>query len=101
MTKEQVNNPKHYGGKDNPYEVINVIEAWGLGFCLGNVIKYVARAGKKDPAKGLEDLEKASWYLEREREKQGENKRQELELASWFLDREIENLKKIKKNNVE
>jgi len=94
--KEQVNNPKHYGGKDNPYEVINVIEAWGLGFCLGNVIKYVARAGKKDPAKCLEDLEKASWYLERERENQGENKRQELELASWFLGREIENLKKQK-----
>lgn len=96
--KEQVNNPKHYGGKDNPYEVINVIEAWGLGFCLGNVIKYVARAGKKDPAKCLEDLEKASWYLEREREReranQGKNKRHELELASLFLSREIENLKK-------
>lgn len=91
--KEQVNNPKHYGGKDNPYEVINVIEAWGLGFCLGNVIKYVARAGKKDPAKCLEDLEKASWYLERERAKD-EGKRQELELAKWFLDREIQNLKK-------
>ena len=101
MTKEQVNNPKHYGGKDNPYEVINVIEAWGLGFCLGNVIKYVARAGKKDPAKCLEDLEKASWYLEREREReranQGKNKRHELELASLFLGREIENLKKNKK----
>lgn len=93
MTKEQVNNPKHYGGKDNPYEVINVIEAWGLGFCLGNVIKYVARAGKKDPAKGLEDLEKASWYLEWERAKD-EGKWQELELAKWFLDREIQNLKK-------
>lgn len=59
-----VNNPSHYGGKDNPYEAIKVIEAWGLGFNLGNLIKYVSRAGKKDSK--LQDLEKAKWYLERE-----------------------------------
>lgn len=59
-----VNHPQHYGG-DTTYEAIKVIEAWGLGFCLGNTVKYISRAGKKDPAKELEDLEKAKWYLER------------------------------------
>ena len=62
--KGNVNNFKHYGGADNPYEAIKVIEAWQLGFNLGNVIKYVSRAGKKDSE--LEDLEKALLYLQRE-----------------------------------
>jgi hypothetical protein len=59
--------PAHYGGPDNPYEVFNVLEAWGLDkdFYLGNVIKYIARAGKKDATKELEDLEKAEVYLKR------------------------------------
>jgi hypothetical protein len=61
---ESVNHPQHYGGKDNPYESIKVIQAWKLGFCLGNTVKYISRAGKKDPAKEIEDLEKAKWYLE-------------------------------------
>lgn len=61
---EQVNHPSHYGGENNPYEAIKVIEAWELNFCLGNVVKYVARAGKKQSK--LEDLKKALWYLERE-----------------------------------
>ena len=56
---------KYYGGKDNPYEAIKVIEAWGLGFCLGNVIKYIARHGKKSEDV-LNDLKKAAWYLNRE-----------------------------------
>lgn len=64
--KEAVNHPDHYGGKDNPYEVIKVVRAWNLSFSLGNVVKYVARAGKKDPAKRLEDLHKAMWYLQEE-----------------------------------
>lgn len=60
---EAVDHPAHYGGADNPYEAIKVIEAWGLGFCLGNTVKYISRAGKKgDP---LEDLKKARWYLDR------------------------------------
>jgi hypothetical protein len=63
--EEQVNNPKHYGGKDNPYEAIKVIEAWELGFSLGNTVKYISRAGFKNPNKGIEDLEKARWYLDR------------------------------------
>jgi hypothetical protein len=64
--KEMVHNPDHYGGKDNPYEVIKVIRAWNLSFSLGNTIKYCARAGKKDPSKKLEDLHKAMWYLQEE-----------------------------------
>lgn len=60
---EAVDHPAHYGGADNPYEAINVIEAWGLGFCLGNTVKCLARAGKKGAA--LEDLKKAAWYLNR------------------------------------
>lgn len=65
--KEMVNGPQHYGGKDNPYEVIKVCEAWGLDkdAYLFNVVKYVARAGKKDTAKELEDLKKAIFYLNR------------------------------------
>lgn len=59
--------PAHYGCDGNVYEVFNVLEAWGLDkdFYLGNVIKYIARAGKKDPAKEIEDLEKAEVYLKR------------------------------------
>ena len=44
---EQVNHPQHYGGKDNPFEAIKVIEAWDLDFCLGNAVKYISRAAKK------------------------------------------------------
>lgn len=62
---EKVNHPLHYGGADNPYEAIKVIEAWGLGFCLGNTVKYISRAGKKAGATLLEDLKKALWYLDR------------------------------------
>ena len=61
---EQVNHPQHYGGQDNPYEAIKVIDAWELGFSLGNTIKYISRAGKKNKDKELEDLKKAAWYLE-------------------------------------
>lgn len=62
---EMVNHPEHYGGEKNPYEAIKVIEAWELDFCLGNTVKYISRAGKKDAAKELEDLRKAKWYLDR------------------------------------
>ena len=61
-----IDSPKHYGGKDNPYEAIKVIEAWDLGFNLGNVVKYVARAGKKEGNDIADELKKAKWYLERE-----------------------------------
>ena len=61
---EQVNHPEHYGGKNNEYESIKVIDAWQLGFSLGNTVKYISRAGKKGKDKELEDLRKALWYLQ-------------------------------------
>ena len=67
QSEDMVNNPSHYGGKDNPYEAIKVIRAWGLGFNLGNTVKYISRAGKKyGDTKLLEDLKKARWYLDDE-----------------------------------
>ncbi len=64
MTDKAVDHPDHYGGEDNPYEAIKVIEAWELGFNLGNSVKYIARADKK--GNRLEDLKKSLWYLNRE-----------------------------------
>lgn len=66
MSKENVDHPKHYGGEDNLYEAIKVIEAWTLGFNLGNTVKYISRAGRKQGSMTVEDLEKAAWYLNRE-----------------------------------
>jgi hypothetical protein len=63
--KEMVNHPEHYGGSENVYEAIKVIENWNLDFHLGNTVKYISRAGKKDTDKELQDLKKAQWYLER------------------------------------
>lgn len=63
---EMINHPSHYGGDDNVYEVIKIIEHYKLNFCKGNVLKYLLRAGKKFDDKELEDLEKALWYLQRE-----------------------------------
>lgn len=62
---DEVNHPAHYGSAEDPYEAIKVIEAWGLGFRLGNCVKYIARAGKKTPDR-LQDLRKAQWYIARE-----------------------------------
>ena len=69
--KEMVNHPNHYGGKDNVYEVVKVCEAWGLDkdAYIFNVVKYVARAGKKDVDKELQDMKKALWYLNRKIER--------------------------------
>lgn len=66
VTPSAIDHPAYYGGKDNPYEAIKVIEAWNLNFNRGTALKYLSRAGKKDPAKEIEDLEKAIWYLVRE-----------------------------------
>jgi len=65
--KEMVNNPEHYGGAENVYEVVKVCEAWGLDkdAYLFNVVKYIGRAGKKESDKELQDLKKAAWYLNR------------------------------------
>lgn len=65
VNTERVNHPAHYGG-DTTYEAIKVIEAWDLGFNLGNAVKYISRAGKKYPGSGIEDLKKAVWYLNRQ-----------------------------------
>ena len=65
----KVNHPTHYGGKDNTYEAIKVIEAWGLSFHLGNTLKYICRSAKRRKRDRLTDLYKASWYLQREIEK--------------------------------
>ncbi len=64
---DNVNKPAHY--TDGKIEVIDFIEDKQLGYHLGNVVKYVARAGKKDPTKVVEDLEKAKWYLQRKIDK--------------------------------
>jgi translation initiation factor 2B subunit (eIF-2B alpha/beta/delta family) len=62
-----IDHPSHYN--QGKIEVIDFIEDQKLEFSLGNVIKYIARAGKKDKQKELEDLYKANWYLEREIER--------------------------------
>ena len=64
-TKEMINHPSHYKG--NNLEVIDIIEDYDLGFCLGNAIKYILRAAKKENRK--QDLMKALWYIEREIDK--------------------------------
>lgn len=60
---ETVDHPAHYA-EGRKYEPIDVIEDWELGFCLGNALKYISRAGRKEDY--LNDLLKAKWYLERE-----------------------------------
>lgn len=62
---EIVDHPQHYGGEDAAHEAISVIEEWGLGFHLGNVVKYISRAGKKPDQTTISDLKKAAWYLDR------------------------------------
>ena len=70
---EIVDHPKHYGGKEAKHEAISVIEEWGLGFHLGNVVKYISRAGRKPDQSMVDDLKKAKWYLERFIEKVDKN----------------------------
>lgn len=65
--EEKVDHPSHYNA--GRIEVIDFIEDQNLNFHLGNAVKYISRAGKKDPAKFREDLEKAIWYLNRELKK--------------------------------
>jgi hypothetical protein len=58
---DQINNPAHY--TDGGIETIDFIEAKGLDFHLGNAVKYISRAGKKEDK--LKDLLKAQWYINR------------------------------------
>lgn len=61
-TSDPVSSPSHYTAY--PVEVIELTEH--MNFCLGNVVKYCARAGLKDPETEIQDLKKAAWYLNRE-----------------------------------
>ena len=60
---DNVNHPSHYTSGN--IEVIDFIEDQKLDYHLGNAVKYISRAGKKDPAKIVEDLQKAVWYINR------------------------------------
>lgn len=60
MPKESVHHPSHYNQYDG-LEVIDLVRR--MSFNLGNAVKYIARAGAKDPWKEAEDLEKAAFYL--------------------------------------
>lgn len=64
IVNDPVNHPSHY--TTGKIEVIDYIEDKHLGFCLGNSVKYISRAGHKDPTKRIEDLRKALWYLNRQ-----------------------------------
>lgn len=61
---ELVNHPTHYKG--TKMESIDIIEDFNLGFCLGNAVKYILRAGRKNPNELHLDLHKAIWYIQRE-----------------------------------
>ena len=63
MTHDPINSPSHYA-EGRQYEPIAVIEDWQLNYRLGNAVKYISRAGRKQNA--IEDLRKAVWYIERE-----------------------------------
>lgn len=58
---DPVNHPSHY--TDGKIETIDFIDDKKLNYCLGNAVKYISRAGKKDPNKEIEDLQKAVWYI--------------------------------------
>ena len=62
---EKVNEPKHYQGKDG-LTVMQIIRAYECNFAVGNVIKYMLRAGKKPDEDAMDDLKKALWYLQEE-----------------------------------
>jgi len=62
-----INHPPYYSAFTNDTEVVDIAEC--LNFNRGNAIKYLARAGAKDPGRELEDLKKAAWYVTREIER--------------------------------
>lgn len=94
MGYDPINRPSHYceGWK---YETIDVIEAWGLGVNLGNALKYVSRAGRKEDT--VKDLEKAIWYLNREVSAPF-LRRTASRLSRWILRKKI--MGRIKPNDV-
>lgn len=83
---DAVNHPSHY--TDGKIEVIDFIEDKNLDFCLGNAVKYISRAGKKDPTKEIEDLKKAVWYVNRriqELEQEAESEEVNEDDSAWFV----------------
>lgn len=63
---EQVYTHRDYYAVGRKHEPIDVIQDWDLDFCLGNVVKYISRAGRKDNVDAVDDLKKAKTYLEYE-----------------------------------
>ena len=76
---DNVNHPSHY--TDGKIEVIDFIEDKGLNYHRGNAVKYISRAGKKNPDKEIEDLEKAHWYINREIERLTGRKRKQHKIS--------------------
>ena len=76
MANDAVNHPSHY--TDGEIEVITYIDDKNFNYCRGNAIKYISRAGKKNPEKEIEDLEKAEWYIHHEIERLQKLKEQKI-----------------------
>lgn len=74
---DPVSHPAHY--TTGKIECIEYIEDKGLGFHLGNAVKYITRAGKKSPGKKIEDLRKAMWYIDRYIQLEEKREREEIE----------------------
>jgi hypothetical protein len=96
----EINHPTHYGGANNPYEAIKVMEACNCGGHLFNALKYLSRAGKKEGQSLKKDLNKALWYLKRMLEKgikngfvrQSDNPFKPLDVAkAWGLSKDLTN----------
>ena len=67
--KEKINSPSHYHGATSDHEVWKCLESWGLherSAYAWNAVKYLARAGKKDGEKALDDVKKSFWYIQKE-----------------------------------
>ena len=76
MVNDAVNHPSHY--TDGKIECITYIDDKNFNYCRGNAIKYISRAGKKNPEKEIEDLKKAEWYIHHEIERLQKLKEQKI-----------------------
>ncbi len=83
---DNVNHPSHY--TDGKYETIEFIERNLFDYHDGNAIKYISRAGKKDPDKLIEDLEKALWYIDRANHKLEYNEHA-ITVHDYILDKKV------------
>lgn len=84
---DKINHPSWY--TDGKYETIDAIEGWKMDYHLGNAVKYLSRAGKKDSA--LDDLKKARWYVARELENRKHALQpKKIDVESYIDDKEIE-----------